>query len=84
MSRAKREVDSKDRLLAIRIPASLLSQIDTYVDRMRTNVPWASTTRSDAVRWLLTNALRHHDLAPRDTDGEVSPDGTVGPDGMRH
>ena len=66
MSRTRRQADTKDRLLAIRIPATLLDQIDQYVSRMRGDVPWATTTRSDAVRWLLTNALKQHDLGPRE------------------
>lgn len=61
MPRRTQAVDTKDRLLAIRLPGDLLRQIDEYVARMRVEVPWATTTRSDAVRWLLTNALRQHE-----------------------
>ena len=48
----------KERLLAVRIPQSLLDELDHQLERMNKEAPWVQMTRSDAVRWLLTLALR--------------------------
>lgn len=48
----------KERLLAVRIPQSLLDELDEQLARMSQDAPWVQMTRSDAVRWLLTLALR--------------------------
>jgi Arc/MetJ-type ribon-helix-helix transcriptional regulator len=48
----------KERLLAVRIPQSLLDELDQQLERMNKEAPWVQMTRSDAVRWLLTLALR--------------------------
>jgi hypothetical protein len=49
--------EAKSRLLAVRLPASLIAAIDVQVEAMRMESPWVSLTRSDAVRWLLQIAL---------------------------
>lgn len=61
---ARPEETAKDRLLAIRLPAQLLASIDAFVERMQAEVPWATTTRSDAVRWLIMKALEQQGLPP--------------------
>ena len=53
---SSREV--KERLLAVRIPQTLLDQLDDQLEKMKQGAPWVEMTRSDAVRWLLTLALR--------------------------
>jgi hypothetical protein len=49
--------ESKERLLAVRIPESLMRELDKHVAAMHGEAPWAHMTRSDAVRWLLGIAL---------------------------
>lgn len=62
MARSKKDEsrirEVKERLLAVRIPQSLLDELDLQLDRMNKEAPWVQMTRSDAVRWLLTLALR--------------------------
>ena len=50
--------EPKDRLLAIRLPASLERTLDEFCERMRLEIPWVRMTRSDAVRWLLAAQLK--------------------------
>jgi hypothetical protein len=54
-----RQAEIKDTLLAVRMPMTLMQQIDQQVDAMRSEAPWVTMTRSDAVRWLLGIALEH-------------------------
>jgi hypothetical protein len=49
--------EPKERLLAIRIPQSLLESIDEHVELMRVEIPWVHMTRSDVVRWMLTASI---------------------------
>jgi hypothetical protein len=51
-------LETKERLLAVRVPERLLAALDEHLASMRAEVPWVSMTRSDAVRWLLDVALR--------------------------
>ena len=51
-------IELKERLLAIRLPASLYARLDEFCETMRIEVPWVRMTRSDAVRWLLTVQLQ--------------------------
>jgi hypothetical protein len=58
VGRSSRE--AKERLLAIRIPQSLLDSIDGHVARVRTEVPWAQLTRSDVVRWMISASIERY------------------------
>lgn len=49
--------EAKERLLAVRLPQSLLDSIDEQVATMRNEVPWVQMTRSDVVRWILAAGL---------------------------
>lgn len=49
--------------LAFRVPESMLKQIDAYVEFMREQTPGTLTSRSDAVRVLLSQALSLHEKA---------------------
>jgi hypothetical protein len=48
---------SKERLLAVRIPESLMIALNAHADALRGETPWVEMSRSDVVRWLLTRAL---------------------------
>ena len=58
MGRTERE--AKERLLAIRIPQSLLDSIDGHVAKIRTEIPWAQLTRSDVVRWMIGASIERY------------------------
>lgn len=45
------------QLIAFRLPADLLARVDAYAARLQGQTPWATVTRSDAVRALLTQGL---------------------------
>jgi hypothetical protein len=44
--------------LAVRLPDDLVSQIDTYVDRLQEQLPGLNITRADAIRQLLAVGLK--------------------------
>lgn len=52
------DVNAKDHLLAVRVPAWLLAELDAHAKRMKAAAPWAAPTRSDAARWLLEGAIK--------------------------
>jgi len=52
-----RRSDTKEWLLAVRIPESLDARLDAFCESLRVEVPWVRMTRSDAVRWLLKAQL---------------------------
>jgi hypothetical protein len=54
---SSRNSEVKGTLLAVRMPTSLMAALDQQLVAMRTETPWVSMTRSDAVRWLLGLAL---------------------------
>lgn len=55
--------------ISIRLPASLLGEIDAHARRMRSQSQWAATSRSTAIRFLLVEALRRErDRAARDEE----------------
>ncbi len=62
MARPKRtsnnSAETKGKLLAVRVPDSLLDEIDKLLEVMHAEAPWVQMTRSDAVRWLLSVALK--------------------------
>jgi hypothetical protein len=45
------------QLSAFRLPPELLARVDAYAQRLQEQTPWATVTRSDAVRALLAQAL---------------------------
>ena len=49
--------ESKERLLAVRIPESLMTALNAHADALRAGTPWVEMSRSDVVRWLLSRAL---------------------------
>jgi hypothetical protein len=49
--------------LAFRVPASMLEQIDAYVDFLREQTPGLAATRTDAVRVLLAQALSNFEAS---------------------
>jgi hypothetical protein len=49
--------ESKERLLAVRIPERLLLALNAHADALRRETPWVEMSRSDVVRWLLSRAL---------------------------
>ncbi len=49
--------ESKEKLLAVRIPESLMRALNAHADALRGETPWVEMSRSDVVRWLLTRAL---------------------------
>lgn len=51
----------ESKQLAIRLPASMLKQIDDYAEFMRKQNPGLGPTRTDAVRVLLAQALTTHE-----------------------
>lgn len=44
-------------LHAFRLPEALVRRVDVYTQKLQAETPWASVTRSDAVRALITKAL---------------------------
>ncbi len=52
-------LETKEKLLAVRVPERLIDALDGHLAEMRAEVPWVSMTRSDAVRWLLELALKN-------------------------
>ena len=52
-------------LTAFRLPPELLTRVDAYAERLQRDTPWATVTRADAVRALLTRAL---DAVERETE----------------
>ena len=62
---ARRERESKEKLLAVRIPESLMAALDKHATALRAEAPWVEMSRSDVVRWLLTRALEHELGAPK-------------------
>jgi hypothetical protein len=56
--------DTKGKLLAVRVPDSLLVEIDSLLGALHAEAPWVQMTRSDAVRWLLTVALKAEQQRP--------------------
>jgi hypothetical protein len=49
--------ESKEKLLAVRIPESLMHALNAHAEALRGETPWVEMSRSDVVRWLLTRAL---------------------------
>ncbi len=49
--------ESKEKLLAVRIPESLMHALNAHADSLRDETPWVEMSRSDVVRWLLARAL---------------------------
>ena len=56
--RTKR-ADSKEKLLAVRIPETLMNALNAHAEALRGETPWVEMSRSDVVRWLLSRALEH-------------------------
>ena len=56
--RGRPKKDSTMDTLAVRLPDDLVSQIDTYVDRLQEQLPGLNITRADAIRQLLAIGLR--------------------------
>lgn len=54
-----RGAESKEKLLAVRIPESLMNALNAHADALREETPWVEMSRSDVVRWLLSRALEH-------------------------
>ena len=48
---------TKTKLLAVRVPESLLHALDEHARVFRGGAPGIAMSRSDMVRWLLTRAL---------------------------
>lgn len=49
--------ESKEKLLAVRIPESLMGALNAHAEALRGETPWVEMSRSDVVRWLLSRAL---------------------------
>ena len=49
--------ESKEKLLAVRIPESLMNALNAHAEALRGETPWVEMSRSDVVRWLLSRAL---------------------------
>jgi hypothetical protein len=48
---------TNDSQLVVRLPSSLVGRIDSFAERMRTELPGVRFARAEAVRVLLTRAL---------------------------
>lgn len=51
------KAEAKEKLLAVRIPESLMKALNDHAEMLRGETPWVEMSRSDVVRWLLTRAL---------------------------
>jgi hypothetical protein len=49
--------ETKSEQLVVRLPASLMKQLDAYAERLREEMPGATWKRSDVARMLLVRAL---------------------------
>lgn len=67
--RSSPRAESKEKLLAVRIPESLMRALNSHAEALRGETPWVEMSRSDVVRWLLTRALEQElgrdDATPR-------------------
>jgi hypothetical protein len=54
--RPKKEAVMKS--LALRVPAELIEQVDTFLDNLKDQLPGLSLSRADAVRQLIAVGLR--------------------------
>ncbi len=52
-----RSRETKTKLLAVRVPESLLRALDDHARAFRGGAPGIGMSRSDMVRWLLSRAL---------------------------
>lgn len=43
--------------IAIRLPDNLVARMDEYTERLKTDTPWVTVTRADAMRALLVRGL---------------------------
>jgi hypothetical protein len=58
--------------VAVRLPQSVIDQVDAHITTLRTMSPWARVGRSEALRDLILRGLRS--LAPQ---GEPAPEATA-------
>jgi hypothetical protein len=66
------QAESKEKLLAVRIPESLMLALNAHADALRGETPWVEMSRSDVVRWLLTRALQQ-ELGRAATTSDAGP-----------
>ena len=57
--------------VAIRLPMSVVVQVDAHIDTLRKGAPWAKVGRSDALRDLVVRGL--HSLAPLQPPPPIPP-----------
>lgn len=52
-------------VLSIRVPKSMIQEIDRYTERLREETPLLAINRTDTIRYLLARMLKELEKAPK-------------------